>query len=73
MPNESTAFLSAALVSIGALLFITGGLRFRRWAIEDRSGIPRFSASVETILLWLLYSGVISVLIVVVRQSLRSF
>lgn len=71
MPMEWTPLSSAGLAALGALIFVTGGLRFRRWAIDDRPGIPRFSSSVETILLWLLYSGIIAIAIIVVRQTLR--
>jgi hypothetical protein len=71
MPIEWTTFSSAALLVIGAVLYVTGGLRFRRWAIDDRPGIPRYSASVETVVPWLLYSGLVAVVIIVVRQTLR--
>jgi hypothetical protein len=39
--------------------------------VEDRIGIPRFSSHTETIVLWLLYSTVVSVGIVVAKQTLR--
>lgn len=65
---ESPAILLSAL---GAVLFVAGGIRFRRWAVEDRPGIPRYPANVETVMLWLVYSVGISIVIVVVRQSLR--
>jgi hypothetical protein len=55
----------------GGLLYVFGGMRFRRWAVGDRPGIPRFSPSVETILLWIVYSGVVSVGVVIFRQTLR--
>ena len=56
---------------LGSLLFVAGGLRFRRWATDDRPGIPRFSQRVETFILWLVYSGAISLGIVLCRQTLR--
>jgi len=68
MPIESTPVLLSAL---GVVLYIVGGIRFRRWAIEDRPGIPRYSPNVETIMLWLVYSVGISITIVVIRQTLR--
>lgn len=71
MPIDWTPLWIASAVAICALLFVIGGLRFRRWAIDDRPGIPRFSNQVETIILWLVYSGAVSVGIVVVRQTLR--
>ncbi len=73
MVLESTAFWSLLLAGVGALLYVAGGLRFRRWAMEDRPGIPRYPANVETIMLWLIYSAGVSVAIIVVRQSLRHF
>ena len=57
----------------GALVYVACGIRFRRWAIDERPGIPRYPASVETILLWLVYSGVVSIAIVIARQTLRHF
>lgn len=71
MPIEWTPLATAAVLTPSALLFVFGGLRFRHWAIDGRSGIPRFSNKVETVLLWLLYSGAVSVGIVVVKQTLR--
>jgi len=65
---ESSALLLSAM---GLVLYVVGGVRFRRWAVEDRPGIPRYSANVETIMLWLVYSVGISIMIVVVRQALR--
>ena len=67
---ESSA-VAVLLTALGAVLFVMGGVRFRRWAVTDRPGIPRYSASVETVMLWLVYSVGISTGIVVVRQSLR--
>ncbi|MHA7839718.1 MAG: hypothetical protein ACX98W_19815 [bacterium] len=71
MAIEATGIWSAAWLVLGALLFVRGGLRFRRWAVEDRVGIPRFSIHTETIMIWLVYSAVVAVAIVVVKQVLR--
>ena len=71
MDGEGTTLWAALSMLGGCLLYVLGGLRFRRWAVDDRPGIPRFSSHVETIVLWLLYSGVVSVGIIVVRQTLR--
>lgn len=71
MPSGPIDLQAALLLATGSLLFVLGGMRFRRWAVDDRPGIPRFSSHVETIVLWLLYSGVVSFAIVVVRQTLR--
>ncbi len=71
MPIESTSLTSSGLAVLALALYVAGGLCFRRWAVDGRPGVPRFSTRVETIVLWLLYSGVLSVAIVVVRQTLR--
>ena len=71
MPIEPTPFWSAITLSLGAVLYVMGGIRFRRWAVDDRWGVPRFSQTTETVLLWLLYSGVVSIAIIVTRQTLR--
>ena len=71
MPIEWTILLSSTGVAAGLLLYILGGLRFRRWAVEDRAGIPRFSNHVETVILWLIYSVGLSIAIIVIRQTLR--
>ncbi len=71
MPIEWISLAVAASITAFALIFVAGGLRFRRWVINDRPGIPRFSNSIETIILWLVYSGAVSIGIVVVRQTLR--
>ena len=56
----------------GSLLaFVLGGLRFRGWAVEGRSGIPRFSRHTETVVLWLAYSGAIGFVTFWVRQVLH--
>ena len=73
MPVEPTSLASVALISLALALYVVGGVRFRRWAVDGRPGVPRFSPSVETILLWLVYSGVLSIAVVVVRQTLREF
>ncbi len=57
--------------ALGVALFIAGGMRFRRWAVEDRPGIPRYSETGETVFLWTLYSGLIALVIVLVKQTLR--
>ncbi len=70
MPIETTTLWTVLSLSAGLAL---GGIRFRRWAVADRWGVPRFSPSVETVLLWLLYSTAVSVAIIVARQTLRHF
>lgn len=71
MQGEMTTIWGLAGLVLGAFLFVRGGLRFRRWAVEDRVGIPRFPTHAETILLWLIYSGGIALVIVLFRQALR--
>jgi hypothetical protein len=71
MAIDWTVLGSVLVVSLGLPFFVLGGLRFRRWAVEDRPGIPRYSANVETIMLWLIYSLGVSIGIVVIRQTLR--
>jgi hypothetical protein len=71
MPIESTPIAMALSLLTGGLLYVFCGVRFRRWATDDRPGIPRFSPSVETILLWMVYSGVVAIGIIVFRQALR--
>ena len=71
MPFEISAIFSLLLTAVGTALYIMGGVRFRRWAIEDRPGVPRYSPNVETIMLWLIYSGGISIAVIVIRQTLR--
>lgn len=73
MPIETTSLWTALGLSLGLALYVFGGIRFRRWAVDDRWGAPRFSHSVETVLLWLLYSAAVSIAIVVARQTLRHF
>lgn len=55
----------------GFPVYVLGGLRFRRWVVEDRAGIPRYPLHVETICLWLLYSGAMAIAIVLLKQLLR--
>jgi len=71
MPIETITVWGTAGLVLGAWLFVRGGLRFRRWAIEDRVGIPRFPTHAETILLWLIYSAGVAMAIVLFRQVLR--
>ncbi len=71
MPDQWTALGILVGIGIGGYLYVTCGLRFRRWAVEGRAGIPRFSANIETIMLWLVYSVGVSLAIVVVLQTLR--
>jgi hypothetical protein len=61
------------LLALAAMfpIYVLGGLRFRRWIVEDRAGVPRYSANVETIFLWLVYSSAVSVAIVVLKQMMR--
>ncbi len=71
MPGAMTTIWGLMGLVLGAVLFVRGGLWFRRWAVEDRIGIPRFPTHAETILLWLIYSGGIALVIVLFRQTLR--
>jgi hypothetical protein len=71
MAFEISEISYVGLIALAAAVFVAGGVRFRRWAVEDRAGVPRYSANVETIMLWLVYSVGISIIIVVVRQTLR--
>lgn len=71
MGGDGTTLWAVLSMIAGGLIYVIGGLRFRRWAVDDRPGVPRFSSHVETVVLWVLYSGVVSVGIVVVRQTLR--
>lgn len=65
--------LVALAYLIGAVVFVTCGMRFRRWVVDGRPGIPRFPSHVETVLLWLIYSAGVSAGIIVVKQTLRHF
>ena len=71
MPTVTTEILGASWLLVGALCFVMGGLRFRRWAVEGRVGVPRFPDVVETVLIWLVYSALIASTIVLVKQVLR--
>lgn len=73
MPIETTTLWTALSLPLGLALYVLGGIRFRRWAVDDRWGVPRFSQSVETVLLWLLYSAAVSIAVIVARQTLRHF
>ncbi|MCR9095286.1 MAG: hypothetical protein NXI30_13785 [bacterium] len=73
MPIETTTLWTPLSLCLGLTLYVFGGLRFRRWAVADRWGVPRFSHSVETVLLWLVYSSAVSIAIIVARQTLRHF
>lgn len=59
------------LLAVMLPFYVQGGLRFRRWIVEGRPGIPRYSPHVETISLWLLYSSAVSLLIVILKQMMR--
>ena len=67
MQLEWNPLWNAISVMLGSLLFVAGGVRFRRWTTDDRPGIPRYSQPVETLILWLVYSGAISLGIVLCR------
>ena len=71
MPVEWTSISNTLWLLLGSACFVVGGVRFRRWAVDDRWGVPRYSRTLETMLLWLLYSGFVASVIVVVRQTLR--
>ena len=71
MSFEPASLWAWILLSIGLPLFVLGGLRFRGWAVEGRPGVPRYSRHLETIFLWLVYSGSISITIVIVKQAMR--
>ena len=73
MPIEPTTFWTVLSLALGLTLYVMGGIRFRRWVVADRWGVPRYSQSVETVVLWLLYSTAVSVAIIVARQTLRHF
>ncbi|MCP4035744.1 MAG: hypothetical protein GY944_12655 [bacterium] len=57
MSEDPQAFLLQVVV---ILLCVLGGFRFRRWAVNGRPRIPRYSETVETILCWSIYSVFIS-------------
>ena len=55
----------------GFVAYVLGGARFRHWAVAGRVGKPRFPQTIETVLLWVVYSLSISFVIVGVLQLLR--
>ena len=71
MNPESPSLWIWILLAAGLPFYVAGGLRFRRWAVEDRPGVPRYSMHLETIVLWMIYSGMISMGIVLVKQAVR--
>lgn len=71
MSFESSSLWIWIPVAAGLPLYYAGGLYFRRWAVKDRAGVPRYSIHLETIYLWMIYSGLISMLILVVKQAMR--
>ncbi|MEZ4278332.1 MAG: hypothetical protein R3F21_01800 [Myxococcota bacterium] len=71
MSFDPSSLWSWIPIAAGLPLYYAGGLRFRRWAVKDRPGIPRYSMHLETVYLWLIYSGMISMLIVFVKQAMR--
>jgi hypothetical protein len=68
---EWTSLWSVLATFSGALAFLAGGFVFRRWAVGDRPGIPRFARPVETVVLWVLYSTLFSIGVIVLLQTLR--
>ena len=71
MAFDASAFWTLRLTTLETVLYVFGGVRFRRCAVEDRVGVPRYSANVETVMLWLIYNAGISVAIIVILQTLR--
>lgn len=65
------SFGNAIVLAVMIPIYVKGGLRFRRWVVEDRPGIPRYSPHVETISLWMLYSSFVSIGIVILKQMMR--
>ena len=59
-----------ACVAVAAA-FVLCGIRFRKWAVEGRLGVPRFSRHAETVVLWLVYSGAVGFVVFWIRQALR--
>ncbi len=57
MSEDPQAFLFQIVI---VLLAVLGGFRFRRWAVEGRTRVPRYSHTVETILCWGIYSVFVS-------------
>lgn len=73
MPEIDTSLGTLLALLAGGALYVVGGLRFRRWAVDDRPGVPRYPQPVETIFLWLVYSAVLSFAIILFLQTLRDF
>lgn len=71
MPIEAPLIIVVSAALLGAVGFVLGGLRFRRWSVEDRIGVPRFPNHVETVLIWLIYSSGVSATIVLTLQFFR--
>jgi len=71
MSPDSTSLIPVLILAAAFPLYVRGGLRFRSWVVEDRPGIPRYSRNVETILLWMLYSGAVAIAIVMLKQAMR--
>lgn len=71
MSFELASLWTWILIAAGLPPFVAGGFRFRRWVIEDRPGVPRYSPQVETIYLWLIYSTLVAIAIVVLKQMMR--
>ena len=70
---EAIATMLLVLAAGSALLaWAAGGVRFRRWAIQARTGKPRFPEPIETILLWLVYSAGVSAIVALALQVLRA-
>ena len=68
---ETTFIVTVTAALLGAVGFVLGGLRFRRWSVEDRIGVPRFPNHVETVLIWLVYSSSVAATIVLTLQFFR--
>ena len=71
MSFELASLWTWIALAAGLPLYVVGGLRFRGWVVEDRPGVPRYSRHLETIFLWLVYSGSVSIVIVMVKQAMR--
>ncbi len=50
-----------------------GGFRFRRWAVEGRERVPRFSYTLETIICWCIYSVVVAFFVFWGRNSIFAY
>ncbi len=71
MSLETTSLWSWVLLAASFPVFVVGGLRFRRWVVEDRAGVPRYSPQVETIFIWMFYSSFVAFVIVILKQMMR--